>query len=543
MLVRHVAGLHRADHPLLDDTLAYAHEADTHTILTTLAPTLTEAQRTAIAAHTVFAHAACLVCPESIDALIDGLRDTGLTVDDPVDSTVVRDRLATRHGVPPASLTVKIIHIHVPNKTGTVELFALETPPGEAVEAIAARERLERNESHVALGLDTPDDVLITGLRTLLTEHAGLTEDGGGHNPREQCTVLYFRNQSTNQRLELRINGLWTLPQKDPAHQLLSLMTGAWTTQAIAVAADLGVADELPASIPTLAQRLSVNQDGLTRLLRHLASQGVVATRGDEYTLTATGEPLRRDAPHSMRPLAQLYGGPFYRSFGALAYAVRTGDTAFDELYGAHHFDYFAQHPALAALFDSAMAASAPMFEPVPELLDLTDATTVVDVAGGNGELLAHILGRTPHLRGILFEREHVLGRAKQRMTEAGCADRCDLLAGDFTEGVPTGGDVYLLSRVLHDWDDEQCLAILRHCAASMADGAQLVLVERLLPTTGAPSLAVAWDLHMLCNVGGRERTLPHYTRLLAEAGFDLAGVTGLPLDGNLLQARRRRTS
>lgn len=337
----------------------------------------------------------------------------------------------------------------------------------------------------------------------------------------------------------------------DSTKRLLTLMTGAWTTQAIAVAAELDLAGHLDGPdthavgrpVQELADRLAVDPDGLARLLQYLASLGLVAAVGDGYTLTTLGEPLRRSAPYSLRPLALLYGGPFYQSFGALGHAVRTGREGFREVFGQGHFDYFAERPALAELFDSAMAASAPMFEPIVRLVDFSDVRVVVDIAGGNGELLSRILAHVPHLRGVLFERPHVLEHARQRLTEAGCAGRCDFVSGDFTQAVPTGADVYLLSRVLHDWDDEQCVKILRHCAASSGADTRLLVVERLLPTDDTPSLAAAWDLHMMCNVGGRERTAEHYRRLLAAAGFDLLSVSDLPLDGSLLQARRNDTT
>ncbi|MGK4579066.1 methyltransferase [Kitasatospora sp. HPMI-4] len=556
------------DRRTIDESLAFVRGADTEGVLASLVPGLTERQRASVAAHSAMAHAAALVFPASLDRLIAGFRSAGYSVDRPVPSVVVRDRLSRRYGVPAAALDLRIVHVRLPSTDhgpGVVELFVLEVPPGSEFSGMAARERAERNESHLALDVGAPDDVVLAGLRTLLLGPGGLAVDGGGYNALEDCTVLYFRSPATAhqgpdhyRRLELRARGHHPgalaehgpTAADDPAKRLLELMTGAWTTQAIAVAADLGLADHLPGPgtpavpepIGELADRLAVDPDGLARLLRYLSTKELVTPAGDSYRLTALGEPLRRDARHSLRPLAQLYGGPFYRSFGALAHAVRTGQQAFPTVFGQGHFDYFAEHPALAELFDDAMAASAEMFEPVPGLVDLSDARVVVDVAGGNGELLSRFLTHTPHLRGVLFERAHVLERARQRLADDGHADRCDLVAGDFTQGVPTGGDVYLLSRVLHDWDDEQCLAILRRCAAVVREDARLLIVERLVPTDGTPSLTTAWDLHMLCNVGGRERTAEHYARLLATAGFDLVAISGLPLDGSLLHARRRRS-
>ncbi|GAB2723872.1 methyltransferase [Kitasatospora kifunensis] len=571
-------GLDPVDEALIDESLAFVRDADADGVLGRLATGLTRRQRASVAAHCAMAHAAVLVFPASLERLIAGFRAEGFAVAEPVPSVVVRDRLSRRHGVAASALDVRIVHVHVPapdRRPDLVELFVLEVPPGSELTPIAVRERVERNESHLALEVRGPDEVVLRGLRDLLVEQGGLVADGGGFNPLEDCTVLYFLNPASPaspassgvgersvegdhyRRLELRAGGrhldiLAEHPARatdDPAKRLLSLMTGAWTTQAIAVAAELGLADQLPATgtpaVPVplgeLADRLGVDPDGLARLLHYLATLGLVTPSEDSYRLTEPGELLRRDARHSLHPLALLYGGPFYQSFGALAHAVRTGSEAFKKLFGQGHFDYFAEHPALAELFDSAMAASAPMFEPVPGLVDLSDARVVVDVAGGNGELLSRFLNHAPHLRGILFERAHVLERARQRLADAGQSERCDLVAGDFTENVPTGGDVYLLSRILHDWDDEQCLTILRRCAAGIRHGARLLIVERLLTTDGTSSLAAAWDLHMLCNVGGRERTAEHYERLLTAAGFDLVSISDLPLDGSLLQARRRR--
>jgi hypothetical protein len=559
-----MAGLDLVDQERIEEALSLVRETDTDSVLASL-PGLTEWQRLSIAAHCAFSHAAVLVCPDSTAELVAGLRAQGLAVDDPSPSVVVRERLSLRHGVPPSALNVAIVHIHVPagsDGTRMVEIFSLEAPPDSGVDEIAARERLERNESHLGLNVDSPDEVAVAGLRALLVDQGGMAPDGGGYNSIEDCTVLYFRNTSADRqwtypyrRMELRLNGRCAAALAahqeatldDPAKQLLELMTGAWTTQAIAVAAEFGLADCLPGpdpgaspvSVPDLAARLGADQDGLARLLRYLAALGLVAPAGDSYTLTALGEPLRHDARSSLRPLAMMYGGVFYESFGALAHAVKTGEQGFEWLLGAGHFEYFAQRPALAALFDSAMAASAPMFDPVASLVDFSDAKVVVDIAGGNGELLSRLLRHAPHLRGVLFEKQHVLSRAQQRLADLGCGDRCDYVPGDFTQSIPDGGDIYILSRILHDWDDQQCAAILRCCAESMPEGARLLVVERLLPTDGTSSLAVPWDLHMLCNVGGRERTAEHYQQLLEGAGFSLDSVTRLPLDGNLLQARR----
>lgn len=321
------------------------------------------------------------------------------------------------------------------------------------------------------------------------------------------------------------------------ATKLLTLMSGAWMTQALAVAADLRLADHLADRISTreLANRVLADHSSLTRLLRYLASAGVVKTVGNRFELTEIGQLLRTDSAHSMRPLASLYGGTFYRSFAELGQAVRTGHDSFTSVFGQHHFDYFADRPELC--FAEAMAASATMFGAVAEIVDFTGVHVVVDVAGGNGELLKHILHAVPEVRGVVFERPHAIPAAESNLAEYRA--RCNFIAGDFTCGVPDMGDVYLLSRVLHDWDDQQCKTILQQCSAAMRAGSQLIVVERLLPDDDLPSLAAAWDIHMLCNVGGRERTADDYRALFEAADLTIHAQHELPLGFALLHATR----
>ena len=528
------ARLAEADVARIQRAAAYVETHDTDQVLAELLPALTSAERADVSRHLVFDHTAVLVFPDSLDGLREELRRLGLAPGPVTPSVVVRDRLTRRYGPALTGIPVGIVHVAVGGRS--VEIFALPVSPDSALEAVAADEREAEHESHHAFAVTAPGPVVPAGLRLLLRERGGAVPDGGGYNGHENVTVLYHRT-ATHRRFELRLPGRHD-PLPDPTTALLTVMTGAWATQAVATMAELNIADHLADHPGMSAERLATltgtHPDALRRLLRYLTSLGLLTSADGTYHLTATGQPLRTGTEFSLHPLAQLYGGPFYDSFAGLTHSVRTGEEAFAHRYGQHHFPYFAQHPELGSLFHRAMAASAEMFTPVPTLIDFSAVREVVDVGGGNGALLGHVLRAHPHLKGVLFDRPDALEAARTQLTE-----RCTFVTGDFTRSVPEGGDVYLLSRVLHDWDDERCLTILGRCAEAMRPGAQLLLVERLLP---APT-AVAWDVHMLCNVGGRERDEAHYTRMLAEAGFEVRGCHDLPLGASLIDAVRAPAS
>ncbi|QDY79472.1 methyltransferase [Streptomyces qinzhouensis] len=547
----------------------FVRNHDTAALLPLLLPGLDALEARALEDRCHFSHAALLVFPPDPETLHTELAACGLAVDPaaaPVPSVVVRDRLAARHRRDPAGLDVRILRPSVPGPGAghrTVEVFALTVPPGSALTETAEHERAHEHEAHLAFEVAHPDPLVLRGMCGILTRH-GAVPDGGGYNPHEDGTVFYFtapdHAKAGYRRVELSAPGdhrevlaahLAASGDAPIAETLLRLLTGAWTTQALSVFAALRLPDAMSTDTATaagaLARRAGADPESLSRLLRYLATLNVVA--GDPETgfrLTRLGALLRADAPGSLRPLALLYGGPFYQSFAALDHTVRTGETAFDHLFGTDHFDHFARRPELAELFDRSMAASTRMFDPLTGHPVITAASTVptpgrvVDIAGGNGELLARLLIAHPRLHGTLLERPHAVEAARRTLAATGCGDRCTYVMGDFAD-VPTDGDVYVLSRVLHDWDDDRCVEILRHCARAMPAHAELLIIERLLPTDGSPSLAVAWDLHMMCNVGGRERTAAHYARLLTAADLTLLSHAPLPLDGQVLHAHKAK--
>ena len=324
---------------------------------------------------------------------------------------------------------------------------------------------------------------------------------------------------------------------------LAELINGYQLSAAIGAFARLGVADALaegPASPAELAARLGADQRSLARLLEATLEVGLFEVRDDgHYALTATGQLLRGDVEGSLRRLAIVSTDEWrWRAYGQLTHAVRTGEPGFVPAHGCRFWEYLAGHPEEAASFNETMSRiSAARDAVLAGAYDFGDIHRLVDVGGGHGGLLCAVLAQHPHLQGVVFDLPGVVEGARERLLEAGVAERCEAIAGDFLEAVPPGGDAYLLSWILHDWDDETALRILRNCRAAMNDDARLLVVELVVSAAGdpAPAPGVAMlvkqtDLEMLAVVGGRERTAAEFSELFAQAGFTLARI--LPLEG-----------
>jgi O-methyltransferase domain len=319
--------------------------------------------------------------------------------------------------------------------------------------------------------------------------------------------------------------------QPPAAVQLLHLLTGSYATQSISVATRLGVPDALvdePLTLAELASRVGAHADTLHRLLRVVIDLGVVSIGPDErYRLGPLGDLLRSDATPSLRAVAIMLGLPFHRhAWTDLYTSVRTGEPAFERVNGAPLFDYLGLHPDDARLFDAAMSSMAESMQP----LFLTGYSfdqfnRVVDVGGGTGALLAGVLRANPRLTGVLCEAPAVLPNARQRFAAHGLSDRVELTACDFFTEVPATGDLFLLSNVLHDWDDKRAIRILRNCRARTHPGNRLLVVEGIVPDDATPSVAKMMDLEMLCLTGGRQRTVAELSSLLAFAGFEVTRV------------------
>jgi hypothetical protein len=328
-----------------------------------------------------------------------------------------------------------------------------------------------------------------------------------------------------------------------PERHLIELMTGCWRTQAVYIATELGIVDRFdPAGVmfrDELATALGLHAEALGRLLGYLGSLGVVTgNEVDGYRLSEVGALLRSDSSSAMRDHALLYGNEFYRCWGALAHSMRTGGAAFADVFGADLFTYLRDHPNTSRSYERMMIAGRPFFNAVSSVHDFSTARCVVDIAGGHGGLLEQILAANPDVRAVLFDAPHVIEEGARYPVAVDHADRCERVGGDFFESVPAGGDVYLLSRILHCFDDEACHRILINCRRVMPDDGTLLILERLVTDDNTATLSHGFDVHMLVVLGGgRERDEPEFRAMLDKAGFSLRSVHELPLETRLLVA------
>lgn len=311
---------------------------------------------------------------------------------------------------------------------------------------------------------------------------------------------------------------------------LFKLIAAPWISRCIYVFVKLGVVDLLEKGAMDFRQIAGVveaDPEALYRVLQGLARVGlVVEVSPGTFALTKLGECLKSGSPGELRSWALLWGEEFHHAWSELLEAVRTGTTAFDRVYGANLFQYLGNNKETARTFDRAMTGLAELLYPsVIAAYDFSMSKQVVDVGGGCGTLIASILAANPNLKGILFDQPDVVRQATTVLEAYGVAERCEIMAGDFFKAVPTGGDTYVLSNIIHDWDDDRAAAILHNCRQAIDERGKILLVEMVLSGKNEPALARATDLNMLVLTGGRERTEEQFSKLLACSGFELKRV------------------
>jgi hypothetical protein len=324
---------------------------------------------------------------------------------------------------------------------------------------------------------------------------------------------------------------------------LVHMILGSMTTQAIYVAAELGIADVLadgPLTATEIAQKVGSHPEATYRLLRMLAGYSVFAQDGDRFALSPMSQALRSDAPMTMRGLARLMGHPIHwEDWGHLADSVRSGEPSLPKLRGMGAFEYLAANPEYGMVFGQGMGNLSDLETvPLAQAYDYRQFDTIVDVGGGRGALLAAVLDRAPGAKGILFDDRATEMGAGQLLAEAGVADRCTIEGGNFFGPVPRGGDAYLLKHILHDWPEPQALEILKNVRAAIKPGGRLLLMEFVVPDSGIEHISKQVDLWLMLLVGGKERTAAEYDDLLARAGFRFERVVQTVSPVSIVEAR-----
>ncbi|MEV5374538.1 methyltransferase [Streptomyces nondiastaticus] len=329
------------------------------------------------------------------------------------------------------------------------------------------------------------------------------------------------------------------------------LIFGVLQFQVYTTAVRLGVPDAVagtPRSAAELAADLEADEANLHRLLRALVALGVLryADEGRRFALTEAGRDLCEDAANGSRDLVAFFGEPLmWNTFGGLERSVRDGGPAFTGVTGEAFFDYFASDPGFARSYHHGMRWGTAMMAPLlGAAYDWSGLARIIDVGGGDGGVLTSLLAAHPQAHGVVYDSAEAVRGVAEHARQAGIADRCTAEAGDFMAKVPAGGDGYLLKNVLHEWDDAACVRLLRNCREAMADGGRVLIVATLLPEPGAagdPSAftyAALSDIQLMLASNG-ERTLAEYTRLCAEAGMRITGVSKIPYlpNDNVIEA------
>ena len=327
------------------------------------------------------------------------------------------------------------------------------------------------------------------------------------------------------------------LEQHSPQSRMRDLIAGYWVSRMIYVAAKLGLADLLkrgPRTAEDLAEATGVKAWALYRMMRTLAAYGVFQEiKGKRFKLTPLGSTLRTDVPASMHGFAlMLVEKHVWYAWEQLLYALQTGDLPFNKIYGVPFYKYLEGHPDDLEVFGEAMTSLSGTENPAiaaayRKTYKSAGIGTIVDVAGGHGSLLAMILRANRKLQGVLFDTPAVIARARadQHVTANAVAERCALVAGDFFESVPAGGDAYLMKYILHNWDDESCVRILTNCRAAMNAKGRVLIADPVIAPGNRREWGKLLDIQMMVLLSGKERTREELAALFKKAGLKLTRV------------------
>jgi O-methyltransferase domain/Dimerisation domain len=350
--------------------------------------------------------------------------------------------------------------------------------------------------------------------------------------------TLYSRDRSAVQTI--RESGKGKAHPQPPV--LFQMATGYWLSQAIYVAAKLGLADLLkdgPKSCSTLARATGSDEQSLFRLMRALASAGVFAhLQGDYFALASAGETLQSNVSGSLRAILTTLGEIHYQAWGDLLHSIQTGSPAFNNVFGTVLFEYLHRNAEAADAFNGGMTdVSSMLAYAVLMAYDFSRIPSIVDIGGGQGKLLRSIVQIYPEIKGTVFDLQPAIEIAKQRLGSDACSGRCSAVAGDFFDSVPEGADAYILCGVIHDWDDDHSIRILKNCRRAMNGNGRLLLVETVVPESGANCFSNLLDLNMLVMTGGRERTKSEFCTLFNAAGYKLTRIVPTMAPQSVIEA------
>jgi SAM-dependent methyltransferase len=326
------------------------------------------------------------------------------------------------------------------------------------------------------------------------------------------------------------------------AAQLLQMIKGYWVSQIVGTLAQLEIADQLaqgPLDCDVLANGIGCEPKATYRLLRASANVGLVSALPDgRFGLTPLGELLRSNVPGSMRDSAIAFTAPgHWLPWGRLAEAVRHGERQTVAALGQELFDYYAINPCEGSAFTGTMANhSDPIAEELVQTLDTSAVTHVVDIGGASGAIISALLDANPALFGTILDRADVVPRAEAALAQRGLSSRCRVVEGDFFKNVPEA-DLFILKSILHDWDDQQSVEILRNCARALRPNGRVILIERVMPEHGKPSAAALSDLNMLVLLPGRERTASEFAELFRASGLQLDRISGIASSMHMIEA------
>jgi len=326
-----------------------------------------------------------------------------------------------------------------------------------------------------------------------------------------------------------------------PRQQLMEQLSGYYWSRSLHIAAKLGIVDLLRSGTDTaagLAEATGIDPWRMQRFLRILIALGILKRNGDVYSVTERGGYLARDHPESIAPYARLQAYLF-PAFTMLEEVLRTGQPGYEMATGRKQFDAMADAPDFAEAFDLSMnLLYVPETAAMVERLDFGRFSELMDVGGGNGEVLLRVLERYPDLRGYLFDLPHVVDRASDFIAANPAAPRCTVIPGSFFEPLPRGAEAILLRHIIHDWPEEEALVILKHCRDALPPGGCLLIAEALVEDADRPTIPIRTDLAMMTLYGGAERTLDEYRALLAKVGLRVDAVTEITASLSVIEAR-----